>query len=319
MGASNNIFCFYGSEDFLIEEEVSLLKEKIKGSSGSRPDSMYFSPENTAPADIAGNLCTSSLFGGARIAVLEGFDDEEYLGILGHKNNFPDSLTLVIKTVKLDKRGKLYKLLSSEATVKEFNRFAEWETKKIVDWIMSKAKTYGKTISVSSAGLLNDISGPSLRQLSCEIEKLSVYAADRGSIEAEDIKALSVSGELGAFALENAFADRDLKSAIRSLDSAFKAKQSAHVLIGRLASRLRPYLMIKALQAKKVNTARAISILGMNPYFYERCSKGAALYSLNELVSAVEILSKTDIAVKNSASSPRLAMELAIVEIMGGV
>jgi len=317
MSVSKNIFCFYGTEDFLVEEEISSLRGSITKICGSRPDVECFYPDGITAPDLAGNLCTSSLFGGSRIAVMEGFDDEDCLEVLSHRKNFPDSVSLVIKANKLDKRGKLYKLLSVEATIKEFKPFAEWETKKIVDWVTAKAKSSGKSISPSAAGLLNDISGPSLRQLACEIEKLSTYAGDRASIEPEDIRALAVSGDLGAFALENAFASRDLNAAISSLDGAFKAKQPAHVLIGRLASRLRPYLTIKALNAKKMPAGDIIRTLGMNPYFYDRCKEGAARYSMEELLSAVDILSRADIAVKNSSSSPRIVMELALVDIMG--
>ncbi|MFA5103756.1 MAG: DNA polymerase III subunit delta [Candidatus Margulisiibacteriota bacterium] len=318
MGTSSNIFCFYGPEDFLAEEEISSLRNSIEKSCGTRPDIEYFSPDNISASDLVSGLCTSSLFGGSRIAVMEGFDDEDLLEVLSKRKNFPGSVSLVIKADKIDKRGKLYKLLSAEATVKEFKPFAEWETKKIIDWILAKTKAAGKTISPSAAELLNDVSGPSLRQLACEIEKLSTYAADRASIEPEDIRALAVSGDLGAFALENAFASRDLKAALISLDGAFRAKQPAHVLIGRLASRLRPYLTIKALNVKKVPAGDIIRLLGMNPYFYERCSEGAALYSLEELLTAFETLSRADIAVKNSSAPPRIAMELALIDIMVG-
>lgn len=318
MSGPANIFCFYGPEDFLVEEELSILRAKTAEAGGCDPGLEYFSPDSAVITDLIGNICTPSLFGGSRIIVLEGFEDEDYILLLDNRKSFPHSVKIVIMKDKLDKRGKLYKLLASDSVMKEFNHFAEWETKKVVDWIISRAKKAGKNIDPADAELLNDISGPSLRQLACEIEKLSVYIADGNTIRSDDIRALAVSGELGAFALENAFADRDLGSAIKSLAGAFRSKQQPQVLIGRIASRLRPYLMIKALQAKKMSGDKIISMLGMNPYFYERCNKGAALYSLEELVSAVGILSRTDLLIKNSSSSPRIALEMAIVDIMGG-
>lgn len=317
MGNAKNIFCFYGTEDFLIDEEILSLKNAMEKNCGFRPEIEHCFSDSTTVPDLIGRLCTSSLFGGSRITVMEEFDDEDCLEVLSHRGNFSDSVSLVIKADKLDKRGKLYRLLSAEATVREFRPFAEWETKKVIDWITAKAKAAGRSISPQAAGLLNDISGPSLRQLACEIEKLSTYAADRVSIEPEDIRALAVSGDLGVFALENAFASRDLKAALASLDGAFKAKQPAQVLIGRLASRLRPYLAIRALNEKKMPAGDIIRMLGMNPYFYERCSEGAALYSMQELLSAFDILFMADIAVKNSSVPPRIAMELALIDIMG--
>lgn len=318
MAVSGNIFCFYGPEDFLAEMEVQSVRADLGKKFGTLPEIESYSPDNSSAAGLVSGLCTSSLFGGARLVVLEGFEDEDLLELLEHRKDFPDSLALVIMTDKLDKRARLFKVLSACAAVKEFKAFAEWETKKIIDWVIMTAGEKGKSISHEDAALLNEISGPSLRQLSSEIEKLSAYAHDRGRIDTADINALAVSSELGAFALENAFARRDLSGALRSLDSAFRSKQPAHALVGRLASKLRPYIMIKALKSKKMSDAGIIKELGMNPYYYERCLEGASKYSLEELVRAVDILASADMAVKLSSSSPRIALETAIVDIMGG-
>jgi len=318
MSVKKKIFCFYGPEDFLIEREIDSLKVRMGKDFGSDPDIERYGPGEISVQDLVAGLCTASLFGGPRIAVLSDFEEEDILKVLSCGKDFPDPVEVVVLLDKLDKRTKFFSVLSAEAVVKEFKPFAEWETKKTVDFIVSMARERGRSITAEAAALLNEMSGPSLRQLASEIEKLAAYTEGRGDISKDDIKALAVSSELGAFALENAVAGRDLNGALRALDSALRSKQPPHVLIGRLASRIRPYLMIKAFKSTNMPDSRIIQSLGMNPYYYERCLEGSSLYSLDDLVRAVDILGLADIAVKYSSSAPRITLEMALVEMMGG-
>lgn len=317
MSKMKNLYYFYGSEDFLISEEVQKIRKAVSGSGQPMIKVEGYTPDTIGIKELAGQLCTVSLFSENRLVVLSDFDDEELLLILEKCGNFSDSLTVIIISEKADKRTRLYKVLNDIAQVKEFKPFAEWENKKIIDWIVSKAAVAGKKIDPKAAELLNEISGPSLRQISSELDKLATYIGERAAINIDDVDALAVSGELGAFALENALAERDLKSAIFYLNKSLRAKEPVQMLISRIASRMRTYLMIKSLKMKKMTDGKIISELSMNPYYYERCSKSAELYSAEEMINAIRLLSETDVQLKSTSRDPRIAMELLLADMIG--
>jgi len=317
MSKMKNLYYFYGSEDFLISEEIQKIRKAVSGDGQSLIKVEGYTPDTIDIKELAGQLCTVSLFSENRLVVLSDFDDEELLGIIEKCGNFSDSVTVMIVSEKADKRTRLYKILNDVAQVKEFKPFAEWESKKIMDWIVSKAAVAGKKIDPKAAELLNEISGPSLRQISSELDKLATYAGERGTITVQDVDALAVSGELGAFALENALAERDLKSAIFYLNKSLRSKEPVQMLISRIASRMRTYLMIKSLKMKKMTDGKIISELSMNPYYYERCSKSAELYSAEEMINAIRLLSETDIQLKSTSRDPQIAMELLLADMIG--
>jgi len=316
MDLSKNIFCFYGNEDFLIQKEISILQNKISKQSGSNIEIDKVSSQSMPISEVVNLLCSASLFSPQKIYVLNDFSEDELLLILEKRNSFLNTNFVVIILEKLDRRGSLYKLLSSIAILKEFNTFAEWETQKIEAFILDTAKDFGVAIDPKSAHLLYEISGHSLRVLAKEIEKLATYVGERKKITDEDIKSLAISGELSSFALVNSIANRDIKAAYKSLDYALKAKKPPFYILGEIFSRIRTCLLIKSLKEKKISDAEIVDKLKMNRFFYDKCLSTISKYSLDEFVKAIDVLLKTDIEIKNSSSSPRVALEIALFEIM---
>jgi len=308
--ARSSICFFYGDDDFLIEQEISM---RSKGAKAER-----LGLDECGARQLMHEVLTASLFSAERILVLSGYEEENYQKVFDCIADIPPGISIIIVEEKVDKRTKFFKALQAKAEVKEFKTFAEWETDKIISWITNKALEHEKYIGQPAAACLNDISGPSLRQLSGEIEKLALYAHGRKTITEEDVKKLAVSGELAAFAIENAVAGRDLSGALAALASMFRAKERADMILGRIYSRLRLYLMIKSLKQAGFSKSEAVKRMNMNPYYFERCEKGSAKYSLKELVSAVLKFSTADLEMKTTGRNNELVMQLLLVDVMAG-
>lgn len=309
------LYYFYGGERFLIKDEVLGIRKKLSGG-GPLINIEYFDPESLEMDRLLPDLCTPSLFSGERLSVLEDYDDDDLEKLLGQYGSMPASMTIVIIREKPDKRTSVFKKLAAMAEVREFKPFAEWEEDLVAQWIISRTAACSRTISRKTASKLNSISGPSLAQLASEIDKLITYAGDRKEITEEDVDSLAVSGDLGAFALESALAERDLKGAMEALHEALRSKESPQMLVGKIYGRLRLYLKIKSLSEKRIPRQQILGSMGMNPYFFERCLKSSELYSLDELVRSVKVISDTDISIKNTMQSPQTLMEIMLVEIL---
>ena len=308
------LYFFYGAEKFLIREAVGALRKQLSVNGDIKIDN--YDPDSMSADELVPVLCTPSLFGGDKLAVLDGYDDDDLEKIIEGYGAVPASTTIVITAGKLDKRTSFSKKLASMAEVREFKPFAEWEEDLLLQWITARALSRSVNMDRKTAFLLNSISGPSLAQLSCEIDKLATYIGDRKVATESDVNALAVSGELGAFALENALAERDLKGALKALAGAIKAKEAPQMLIGRIYGRMRTYLRVKSLTEKRLPRQQLLESSGMNPYFFERCMKSSSLYSLDELIRSVRLLSDADIAIKNTMQVPHRVLEIMLVEIL---
>ncbi|MCX5749997.1 MAG: DNA polymerase III subunit delta [Candidatus Saganbacteria bacterium] len=312
---SKNIFFFYGDEDYLMEEEIDRLKSMMTTETVNIAVER-FTPDDCDPMNLLQVIFTPSLFQNERLIVVSGYGEEDYLEILNGAENIPSGIILVITEKKTDKRTKFFKEVQKRAVVKEFKAFAQWETAKIISRIISRSSASSKKMDEKTAALLNEVSGPSLRQLASEIEKLSTYAGGRDSITSEDVRRLAVSGELGAFAVENALASRDIKGALSALTVLMRSKERAEAILGRIASRIRTYLMIKSLQSAGRSRDEIIKRMGMNPYYFERCEDGASSYCLDELCAAVNKLSKADLDLKTTMKPADVVMQLLITDIL---
>ncbi len=308
------MFLIHGDEDFLVKRELANIGSSFfKGRQFSKET---YSPSNSVFEDIYPNIFAVSLFSQDRMVVLEGFDDEQLEKVLDNAVALPESTCVVIYQEKADRRTKFFKKAASAAKVIEIKPFSDRERDLAVDWLVSEFKKYGKTIARKTASLLFDVSGPSLRQLCSEAEKLSTYSGGRQEVTEQDIYALSVGGELSAFALENAISARDVAGAVVSVNKMLRAKERPEVIIGRLASRVRSMALVISLTMKNAPKSAVTERFGISPYYYERLREAAGKYTLDELLLFINSLSEADLALKTTSQPQNIILEKMLIGAM---
>lgn len=314
MATKKNIFVFYGDEDFLIQNEIKSFIEKVK-EKHTNVEVEKISADSSSLSFAHDFLFTPSLFSPAKVCVLEGFLDDEIFEFINKCQGLPDNSFLIVIFESLDKNSKLYQSLTNEVTVKEFKSFADWETQKIEDFILKTAKDFGKTIKPSVAQLLFEISGPSLRALHSEIQKLSTYLGDRNEITEDDVRQLASSSSLSSFALNDAISQRNLKLALKSIDSMIKLKQPPHMILASIISQLRTLFLVKSMKSQGFSDADIQKKLNIHPFFLKKCLNAASKYSLDDFVKSINVLFETDMNIKRSSES-KIFLELALFDIL---
>jgi DNA polymerase III subunit delta len=132
------------------------------------------------------------------------------------------SVRLLISAGKVDKRKSFYKTLEKLGQVESFAALSmddkDWAS-KAEDHALRAFKALKKNISDEALSELVSNVGPNLRQLSNEVEKVSLYVGHRNEIEAGDVAAIVTRNKQArAFALGDALGDRDLPRLLRCLD-----------------------------------------------------------------------------------------------------
>ncbi len=328
-----NLYLFYGEEDFLIEEEIGKLKGELGISSSGFSGIERIDGEEGNFDSIISSVMTPTMLGGQRLIVVKDFKGlkpsksqnaetktggglPEFLNCL---RNIPPGATLVFYSAgSVDKRRKLYKVIEEIGVVREFKLFSDWEQEKLLSWIVSRVKLFGKKIGSHAARLLVEISGKNLRSLAKEIEKLTTYVGEGEWIEEKDVRLLASSGQINAFFLADAVRRKDETAALNALRQLIKDREPPVRLLGFLAREIRMLLQIRSLKDEGLSVWQMADRLHANQYFVKKCAEFIHNFTVTELKKDIELLHHADVKLKTGLLPPELVLEMLILDICKG-
>jgi len=165
-----------------------------------------------------------------------------------------DNVRLLVSAGKVDKRKTFYKTLEKAGTVEVFTAWSlddkNWAAEAEAA-ALKQLRALKKDISDEAlAELINNV-GPNNRQLSSEVEKLTLFVGERAEIELEDIRAIVTRNKQArAFAMGDALGERDLPRLLRTLDEElwemkFDNQKSEIGLLYGLISKVRVMIFLK--------------------------------------------------------------------------
>ncbi len=164
------------------------------------------------------------------------------------KAGLAEGTHLVINAPKVDKRGAFYRACKEVGMTIEFD--LPTQAYKLEEHAKARATEYLKKAGLKMNDLLlNEFvarAGTDSRQLSGEVEKLSLYLGDRREATLEDIRSMvSTTRESAGWDLADAVGERDLPRAlqmVRQLD--FQGMSSVAMII-TLENRFRELLILR--------------------------------------------------------------------------
>ena len=190
----------------------------------------------------------------------------------------PQHAVLVLASGPLDERRRLNKRLLSRATVL---RSAAIET--VADaqrWIRTQVQAAGKRIDPQAVRLLGERIGPDANRLRDEVERLLLFVGDNPDVSVQDVR--DVAGPAAAYdnwAVTRAIERGDAATALRQLALALEQGAEPYMVLGQLAWVAR----------SKIPPPR--------------------------IPQAIDVVFRTDNALKRSAGDRRLLLERLVVEL----
>jgi DNA polymerase-3 subunit delta len=269
---------------------------------------------------------------------------EELKAFAWSRNN---GIRLLISAGKVDKRKAFFKTLDKIGSVENL---AGWSADDR-DWVeraevaaRTSVRERQKQISEEALAELVSRVGPHPRQLDNEIEKLCLFAGNRGQIEAGDVNAVCTRNKTArAFALGDALGDRDLPRLLRRLDEElwevkFDSKKSEIGLLYGLIAKVRAMLLLKEMlregwikpeldynrfkaqlqqvPAEKVPGDRRFNPLALNPYVLYKALPQVKRYSEAELIRAMDLLLRCNQRLVSSSLDETLVLQQTLVQII---
>lgn len=210
------IYWFEGEEDYYIDMLMNYAEHQLLSEAEAEFNLTVFYGKDAEWTSVLNACKRYPMFAERQVVLLKEAQHMKDIEKLESYVDSPLSSTIFVvgyKTKTLDKRTKLYKLLSKNA---EMVSAAKIKEDKIHGWITELLKTKGFTMKPKAISLLEEHIGNDLNRIANEIDKLSLNLKDKKNIDEDDIeKYIGISKEYNVFELLAAISKKDLAKAIK--------------------------------------------------------------------------------------------------------
>jgi DNA polymerase III delta subunit len=339
-------YVLYGEEDYLAEGFIRRLKDVLISEEAQGFNIESFDLAGVRWPDIIDSARTAPFFFSPwRIVVVRsveknragkyGKEDRESAGKLSSLDEkvvreyfrSPALRTVLVVVIKgrVKKTHPLVKFFGScrgsAVVVKEMKPLKQGE---LHSWMRQRLDTLGKSATPDALLRLEEVAGGDLRRIDREFEKIIAYAADKKTVDVEDI--LQVCDWTKGFVewdLTEALKKGDQRQALLTLDRAFQEGEKPENILRVLAKFFRDLLLAKLWLGEGRSRKEIFALL--KPQIKESfvklySSEFKALFSLlermplGEITWAIRELERIDLSIKTMDSSEQPLIERFVIE-----
>ena len=320
------VYLLTGSDRPKIETALARLRRHFE------PEAIELvSAQERSGAEAAALCNAGSLFGDARLVLVEGVDGrrnnegrlanawkaadvkavEEYL------TSPAPGTVLALVAEELKKDAPLRKACAKAGDVLAFDVVK----RKADAWVAERFKQAGVRAEPEAVAALVQLVGEDFNQLANEVDKLALWAGDEPIGQHEVEQLVAAVAETPTFALTDAWAQRDPGGTLDASETIFERegrprRDTAPRMAGALANHLAFMRRCQRLAAEGVRARDAASTLKRHPFYVEKVFGQAANFTEDELRTAVVRLADLDHALKGGSKlAPDLELQRALVDL----
>lgn len=310
------VYFLYGAEHYFIDELSNYAEHHILNDAEKGFNQTVFYGKDVDGPTIINTAKRFPMMAEYQLVIVKEAQNLKKLDELESYFEKPVPSTILIicyKKDKLDKRTKVYKLLS---------KYVVFESKKLYDnqlspWIESYLKSKGYSITQRSAMLIADSLGSDLGKITNELEKL-IISKDNNDKQITDTDVelkIGISKEFNIFELIAAIATKNSGRAFHIAHHITKSKEFS--IIATLINMNN--FFSKAYIVKQSNIKDSFQLqkqFGFNSFQVKDYMSAAAKYSADELERCVRIMHEYDLRSKGinngSATHDQLLKEVLL-------
>lgn len=306
-------YLLYGTNDYLINQEIEKLKEKNNITDN---DITRYDYTETLIKDIIDDATLVPLFSNKKMIIVdnstifESTSKKEDTVVLEKYLSSTNDFTILIfidKVDKLDERKKIYKLL------KDNNSVIECNTLNINNLVKEKFESY-KIDSNTITKFINRV-GTNPYNLINEIEKLKIFKINEKVITDEDIKFASKNIEDNIFDLINYIVNKNSEKVIDIYHDLLSRGSEPIAILVLIANQFRIILQSKLLYYKGYTEKDIANTLSIHPYRVKLAIQNSRNYSNELLIEYIDKLATLDYEIKSGEKDADTGLELFLLGI----
>jgi len=321
-GNISPLYLFFGEEEFLIQEAVNLVINKVvdPGTRDFNFNTLYC--KDTSSSELV-NLCLTLPFMSEKrlviakeIDVFKAADLDELMPYLN--NPSPSTCLLMLSNQPRYEKKAVISAVEAHGTVTRFYALLDRE---IVAWIEGWARMRGLSLQRNAAQFLWQTLGNDLQKIGNELEKILIFLKDRKAATVDDVK--TVVGdfrEYSPFDLAAALGRKNREKAFHILSRLIQEGEAPVGLLGSIAWNFRRLMQAKAMEAGGFGADEIMKKLRPPVIFHQAglFKEQMRCYTMDELREVFAIMLSTDKALKSSGLTGRLILERMIMRLCGG-
>lgn len=319
-------YLYWGEEDYTLEKAINDLRDQILDPEWAmlnhkildEPDIKTLIETLQCIPMVFGNLLieirTSSLFlRGGKKSFASDSQFDKLINILENLN--PSVHVLFITKImrdsgkKIDSSLKLTKLIQKIGKVEAFEAYKVYQEKELVDWINKCAASKDIKINKDVALFLLEKTGPELRKIDSELEKLKLNAIPNKIITKAAVSSLCSSHE-NIFMLAEYWLQNKKTMAVIELHKLYERDHPLKI-IATLQTLLKRWLKIK-IESRTKNSFEISRTVNLHKFVVEKDLEKLKAVSLEKLMDFKINLTETEYKIKSGKLDAELALILAI-------
>ena len=230
------------------------------------------------------------------------------------------------RRMELDDKNRYERLnetLGAHCGVVELARVEEEDAMR---WAANTAQQSAIRLDPDAARELVDALGADMMLVASELEKLMLYAVDRGRITLGDVETMVLAAkQRSLYELTDAISSRDRVRALALLHGLLNSSDAGEdAAIGHLYMLARTFRQMLVILEKNVRDSRAIwqalwQGFRMPPFAADDLIRQARRYkSRRELTRALRLVARADLELRSSPPDKRLVLERLVYELASG-
>ena len=286
-GNFKQIYLLYGSEDYLRRQYRDKLEQALIREGDTMNCNYYEGKDISVPALIDMSE-TLPFFSERRLIVVEnsGFFTSSQEELTEYLKTLPETTFMVFVEKDVDKRNKLYKLVSKQGYAACLDRPDE---RMLGRWVQGMLKREGRIMSDATLRYFFDTVDTDMENVRSELEKLILYTDGQEEITRQDIQAVcTVHTENKIFDMISAVAGK------------------------RQTEALKLYQDLLTLREPPMPIHVAAERMGIREFIVRKNAPLCQYFSLAELRRAVESCVEAETRIKTGQMTDQIAVEMLI-------
>ncbi len=310
------VYFFFGDEDYLIDNLIKLIKEKVVDPQTKDFNYDYLYGDEVNGNDIINLITSLPMMTDRRLVIIKSIQKLSVSDkkILAQYLDSPvDSTVLVLTANRVDRRNKFYSKAVKKSIWVECKPVYE---DTAVSWIMKRFRQQEIDISKSAASIIVQLVGTSLRSLNNEINKIMTYIEEEKSVDEKVVyQVVGFYKEFNIWNLTDAVGDKDYVSAYKILNYFLEEGVSAAFLLIELTKRIILLMKIRIMLEKGMNKYSINKVMHLKNFFLNLYIQQAEKFSLSELRLCLQALQHADQSLKTGYIKPKMVLTLIIHDL----
>ena len=317
-GQIEPFYFLYGPEIFYQTEIIqTLIKQWITDDNRDFNLETFDAQESTVNHWL-GSAKTLSFLGGIKLVIVRNLhdaipQDKEAQALIDYAENPIPEACLVVTSNKVDRKRKLFKILTGLKTAIACEAPKENE---LINWLRKRAEESNYSLSSNAARVLINRVGARPGILAKELEKTLLYAGANKSISEKDVaEVVGESKTENVFALTEALKTKNPETALRLLNNQINHGEEPIKILGTIAWQFRMIWEVKHYQKKNLPSGQIAKTMGANPYVVDKALQHTGRFSTKQLRTGYLELAKADRSLKSTSQDPLAVMQTLVLNL----